>query len=304
MSKKINDFVRKFYPFAVESQKQTKIPAVFTLAQAALETGWGEKSEGNNLFGITANKYWKGETVLVKTWEFHDTPNVKYPEIESITFLEDKQKYKYIVRRYFRKYKSYTECFNDHNEFLLKPRYAKAFDHTDDAKAFANEVAKAGYATSLNYAKTLHRVIDRIQNTIDELDLDPDADIGTFGVVRSPKLNVRVAPAIDAPKVAELVKDQRVRVFEKREAWYKIRKGVAGWISNKFLNENGAVIANTLNVRAEPGGSLVGSLVQGNKPFTIVEDGEWNKISTEQWVSAKFIDIEIHDETPKTESIG
>ena len=227
---------------------------------------------------------------------------MKYPEIESITYLEDKKKYKYIVRRYFRKYKSFTECFNDHNEFLLKSRYAKAFDHTDNAKEFANAIAKAGYATSLNYARTLHKVIDRIKMTVEELGLNENAAKGTYGIVVSATLNVRATPSIDAPKVGELERDQRVRVFEKLASWYKIRKGIAGWVSSKFVDDNGVITASKLNVRAEPGGSLVGKLVRGSKPLIIAENDGWSRISNEQWVSAKFIEIEMDDEEQVAEN--
>ena len=50
-------------------QRATGIPASFTLAQAALESGWGARCPGNNLFGIKADKAWKGPTVDVPTHE-------------------------------------------------------------------------------------------------------------------------------------------------------------------------------------------------------------------------------------------
>ena len=292
MSEKIKKFVEEFYPYARESQNLTKIPAVFTLAQAALETGWGEKAEGNNLFGITANKNWTGETILVKTFEFHSTPDVKYPEVESVTYLPDKNKYKYIVRRYFRKYKSYTDCFNDHNEFLQKERYKKAFDYTDDPKGFATEVANAGYATALNYAETLHKMIDKLQSIIDELDIDQNDPAGTYGTVNIARLNVRALYLPEAPVVHVLLKDQQVRIWEKVEGWYKIRKGLRGWISTKYLNESGAIIPGSLNVRAKPvNGAVVDQIKQGTVPIVVTTEGEWVQISTEQLVMGKFVDI-------------
>ena len=48
------DFVKKYKPFALESEKKTGISHLFTLAQAALESRWGERAEGYNFFGIKA----------------------------------------------------------------------------------------------------------------------------------------------------------------------------------------------------------------------------------------------------------
>lgn len=302
MSNKITSFVEKFYPYALESEKLTKIPAVFTLAQSALETGWGKKSMGNNLFGITANKYWDGERVLVKTFEFHDSPNVKYPEVESVTYLPDKNKYKYIVHRYFRKYESYTECFNDHNEFLQKKRYRKAFDHVDDPKAFATEVAKAGYATSLHYASTLHKVIDRIQMVIDRLDLDKNDPNATYGKVIPARLNVRASFSLKAPVVLVINKEQQIRVWEKHEGWYKIRKGVRGWVSSKYIDEHGVVTAGSLNVRETAAGKLVDKVRKGTALVVLNEENGWSQVSSEQWVMGKFIEIIVDDEKEKATS--
>lgn len=40
--------------YAIECERQTKLPAKLTLAQWALESGWGEHQPGNNCFGIKA----------------------------------------------------------------------------------------------------------------------------------------------------------------------------------------------------------------------------------------------------------
>ncbi|WP_205590204.1 glycoside hydrolase family 73 protein [Brevibacillus laterosporus] len=49
------DFITKIAPNAVVDMKKTKIPASLTIAQAILESAWGESGltkKGNNLFGI------------------------------------------------------------------------------------------------------------------------------------------------------------------------------------------------------------------------------------------------------------
>ena len=60
------DFVNKFYPAAKAAGAEFNINPVVVLAQAAIESGWGESklSTYNNFFGITAygriNNYWHG----------------------------------------------------------------------------------------------------------------------------------------------------------------------------------------------------------------------------------------------------
>lgn len=169
---KTNDFVRKFYPFAKTSEIETGIPATFTLAQGAIESAWGEKAIGNNIFGITAGNSWSGKKQLVKTTEYLDGPNHSsdFLRVYSITPPHTPgnktNKYKYIVDRWFRDYDDIQQCFDDHFKVLLDPRYKEAFKYKSDAKKFASEIAKAGYATGTNYQKLLHSVIDSVVRII------------------------------------------------------------------------------------------------------------------------------------------
>lgn len=64
---KKNDFIREFLPVAQAAGKRFAINPSVILAQAAIETGWGESTlarEHLNFFGITAygrpNPYWQG----------------------------------------------------------------------------------------------------------------------------------------------------------------------------------------------------------------------------------------------------
>ena len=54
MTKK--EFIQTYKPFALESERKTGISHLFTLAQAALESSWGERGVGNNFFGIKVPK--------------------------------------------------------------------------------------------------------------------------------------------------------------------------------------------------------------------------------------------------------
>ncbi len=283
---KVETFVRKFYPHAILSEDLMNVPALFTMAQAALETGWGEKSIGNNFFGITADVNYTGKKVLVDTFEFHDNPNVKYPEIKSITPL-DNGKYRYEVKRYFRDYATVEDCIKDHNLFLLKDRYRKAFDWIDNPKNFATEVAKGGYATGLNYAATLHDIIDRIAKVVKDKELDREFD--KIAVVNVNQLNVRSCPAVTGKVRKQVVEGERLRVLEERSGWYKVHDYTA-FAASKFIDNKNVVTANILNIRADvPDGPIIVKVNKGQKLIVIDREGEWCRVSLRQWwVLAKY----------------
>jgi flagellar protein FlgJ len=151
-------FFKQFYRSALQCERETGVPALAILSQAALESGWGEKAPGNMFFGIRAGANWKGKRQLIVTREVHTSKDVKYPEIISITRRPD-GKYDYRVKGWFRAYDNAAESFADHGRFLrANPRYRKAFETTDPVK-FVEAVAAAGYATDPNYANVLKSII-------------------------------------------------------------------------------------------------------------------------------------------------
>ena len=161
------DFVKKYKPFALESEKKTGISHLFTLAQAALESSWGKSVPGNMFFGVKAGKDTPAnKKQLLTTTEILSSPNLKhlFPLVISVKMLPS-GKYKYTVKDWFRKYDTPEECFTAHAEFFFRnKRYAKALLVKADPYKFAEEVAKAGYATAPNYAKILKDVIKIIEN--------------------------------------------------------------------------------------------------------------------------------------------
>jgi flagellar protein FlgJ len=120
---------------AQDCQRRTGIPASLTLAQAALESGWGARAPGNNLFGIKAGPSWKGATVNFQTHEHLDGKHVS---------LADR----------FRAYASWLDSMIDHANLLLTDHYAACRKETT-GEGWARAVAKAGYATDPAYADKL-----------------------------------------------------------------------------------------------------------------------------------------------------
>lgn len=133
-------FIGMLAQAAQDCQRKTGIPASITLAQAALESGWGERAPKCNLFGIKPGPGWTGPTVDVDTHEV--IKGVRTP-----------------VKCAFRRYDSWLDSMVDHAQFLLKnPRYAKCFKQTDGA-GWARELQAAGYATDPDYAEKLQDII-------------------------------------------------------------------------------------------------------------------------------------------------
>ena len=142
-------FVQANRQAAQAAEEQTGIPATFMLAQAAHESGWGQRavrnadgSSANNLFGIKAGAGWKGAVAEVVTTEFVDGQPKK------------------LVQR-FRAYASAEESFRDYARLMTQnSRYSQVLASGGDAQRFAQGLQAAGYATDPAYAEKLGRVIN------------------------------------------------------------------------------------------------------------------------------------------------
>lgn len=134
------EFIEQLLPAAQSCQRASGVPASFTLAQAALESSWGARAPGFNLFGVKPGPSWKGSTVLVDTHEFVN--GVRTP-----------------VKCAFRAYESWLHCMQDHAAFFQQnPRYKKCFFEWT-GEGWARAAAAAGYATDPTYADKLIAII-------------------------------------------------------------------------------------------------------------------------------------------------
>ena len=148
VSERAQAFVDQVWPHAVAASRKTGIPPHFMVAQAALETGWGEKvlqhTDGRssyNLFNIKAGSQWSGATVDIVANEYSD--GRIQPELSR-----------------FRSYRSYAEAFSDYADLLSgNTRYANVLGQTAPAE-FARSLQQAGYATDPMYANKLTRIIE------------------------------------------------------------------------------------------------------------------------------------------------
>ena len=159
---KPEEFVKKYFPFAQQIEKETRIPAIAIMAQAALESSWGNRAIGNNFFGI---KFKKGDFGFQKilTTEYSNSQNAfKGQEIISVTYDKQLNKYKYKIYQYFADYKTPYEGFLAHSKLLLSERYIGALRWSYSPKRYLIAIAQSGYATAPAYAKTLCQMVDSI----------------------------------------------------------------------------------------------------------------------------------------------
>ncbi|MDT4828399.1 Peptidoglycan hydrolase FlgJ [compost metagenome] len=145
----VDAFVDRMGASAQAASAASGVPAPLILAQAALESGWGKReiraddgTQSFNLFGIKADKGWKGATVETTTTEYIDGEPQK-------------------VRAKFRAYASYEEAFTDYARFITRnPRYANVLATADPAQA-AHGLQRAGYATDPKYGEKLVRIMQK-----------------------------------------------------------------------------------------------------------------------------------------------
>lgn len=148
VTEKAKQFVKKMLPEALILEKKHGIPYLFTLAQWAVESGWGLSAPGYNYFGIKATSSWKG----------------RVQEQTTVEYINGK---KTTVKRKFRAYGSFAEARDDWARVILLPRYKTAFKYKGDPKAFAAEIKKGGYAGDPDYVAKLSRLIDQIKAGIE-----------------------------------------------------------------------------------------------------------------------------------------
>ncbi|WP_436856831.1 flagellar assembly peptidoglycan hydrolase FlgJ [Citrobacter tructae] len=146
------DFLAQLSLPARLASEQSGVPHHLILAQAALESGWGQRQirrengePSFNLFGVKASGNWKGPVTEITTTEFENGEAKK-------------------VKAKFRVYSSYLEALSDYVGLLTRnPRYA-AVTNAVTAEQGAQALQNAGYATDPNYARKLTSMIQQLKS--------------------------------------------------------------------------------------------------------------------------------------------
>ncbi len=183
------EYIYKWRTTAVENMEIYGIPASITMAQAILESGFGNgylARVANNHFCIKCKKSWTGKSII----HSDDNPD-----------------------DCFRVYDTVEASFQDHAEFLSEgKRYEFLFAYDiDDYKSWAKGLKTAGYATAPDYAERLISLIERYNLGL----LDQKNGIAKYDEYMAKEFAALVASPVDGPNSEEVVETEIVQTAVK-----------------------------------------------------------------------------------------
>jgi hypothetical protein len=138
----VNTFIALVAPGAQAAQKSHGILASVSIAQAALESGWGGDAPSNNLFGIKANGWTAPNTQSLTT---HEVVNGKTITVQAL----------------FRAYSSWAAGIADHAAFLVENSRYKNIIGQKNYKVACVDLQNDGYSTSPYYSQQLISLIEQ-----------------------------------------------------------------------------------------------------------------------------------------------
>lgn len=165
---KNQQYAEQYADFAMEQMRKYGIPASVTLAQGILESSNGQSRlalNENNHFGIKATPRWIAQGGKYGLYT-DDKPNEKFCSYDSV-----------------------GDSYEHHSRFLVEnKRYDKCFALApDDYKGWTEGLAKAGYASGSNYAKSLQKIIE--VNGLQKYDRMVMAEMKTQGLEIGQEMN-------------------------------------------------------------------------------------------------------------------
>ena len=144
-----DNFIQVLSDLAEKAANKLGVDKRVLIAQAALETGWGEhitkdgSSNSFNLFNIKSDQRWQGNSINITTIEFHQ--GVAEKQLAN-----------------FRAYSSYEESFEDYVDFVQNnPRYQAALASASDSQEYIKKLHEAGYATDPNYSEKIIAILNQ-----------------------------------------------------------------------------------------------------------------------------------------------
>jgi flagellum-specific peptidoglycan hydrolase FlgJ len=144
------DFIKTIAPYAQRIQEKYKILTSLVIAQACLESNYGQSGlaqKGKNLFGIKGS--YKGQSITMRTHEYEKGKKVS-------------------IDAPFRKYLSWYESLEDlarlyHNGVSWdKNKYRPIIGETNYILA-CKKVQECGYCTDPNYEAKLMNIIEKYE---------------------------------------------------------------------------------------------------------------------------------------------
>jgi flagellar protein FlgJ len=147
-------FISQVWPQAAKAAEQLGVHPLGLVAQAALESNWGQSvphsasgESSNNLFGIKAGGSWSGPAVSAHTQEYAGGTAAA-------------------TSASFRAYASPGESFQDYVALLRGNARFSAAVGSAGVGTFAGALQRAGYATDPDYANKITRVAGEVVATL------------------------------------------------------------------------------------------------------------------------------------------
>lgn len=152
------EFIARVSIVAKEGYIKYSILPSLTIAQAILESSWGEKHIGNNIFGIKAGKSWTGKVAIRETKEWNGTRYI-------------------ITEARFRAYDSFEDSTRDYLKLIGQSKRYEKVKKARDYKEASRLIYEAGYATDPKYSEKLINIIetnklyqyDRLSDPVDSI---------------------------------------------------------------------------------------------------------------------------------------
>jgi len=144
-----SQFVSRVLPSITRAAASLGVSPLGMLAQAALESGWGQRTartadgtSSHNMFGIKADENWGGARAGAGTVEFSGGVATQRHAA-------------------FRAYDSIEDSVSDFANLLKgSPRYRNTLSAGGNAQGYINSIGQAGYATDPAYANKLSDVLN------------------------------------------------------------------------------------------------------------------------------------------------
>lgn len=242
-------YINSYKDVAVQEMHRTGIPASIKLAQGLLESDWGRSDlakTANNHFGIKCGGKWAGGTFYKED--------------------DDKDKKGRLIESCFRSFKSPTESYMAHSDFLSDPRkeyrYGFLFDYeSTDYKSWAKGLKKSGYATDPKYPSKLIQIIENYK--LYEFDQAiKTSNLNYASTAVDEKIPERVALSSRSENSAskkkqKLVKSEEVVVIDK-----KVEKNEISRMPSKYVSrlKYSIDIVNKVQKVTAKGGETLGEL--------------------------------------------
>lgn len=173
----VAQFVTEFYPLALEHERRYGIPWQIKLAQAGMESRWGESKlarSANQYFGIKAPSTWKGKMRAAKdeggkyfnfaahssaaeSFEYHSQFLKTYARYAGVFKYKPDSTYQYVFHSYARKYgnpKLFKPVFHRINGKRVRLVDGKTYTLSGLECAMI-ELSRAGYGTDPLYSEAI-----------------------------------------------------------------------------------------------------------------------------------------------------